>query len=196
MGGLNRIAVMARHACDRCASCGIPFVIVPLWEDYISKLQVRGLNRTLDFDYEFYNNLFAQERTWKPVDQVTMENCDSIFLGDVIDAEMKCPKCGKLAFLDEMETYLIVVGKTTTGYSAHCPDVLGCAAIGNTVDNVVANMKKAMELHFEGMVKDGIMFPKPGGEEFYRKVADDLDFEQYSLAAVQIDTSRFLALAN
>ena len=24
-----------------------------------------------------------------------------------------------------METYLIVIGKTSTGYSRHCPDVLG-----------------------------------------------------------------------
>ena len=43
-----------------------------------------------------------------------------------------------------METYLVVIGRTATGYSAHCPDVLGCAAVGKTVEAVLANMKKAL----------------------------------------------------
>ena len=29
-----------------------------------------------------------------------------------------------------MKTYLVIIGRTATGYSAHCPDVLGCAAVG------------------------------------------------------------------
>jgi predicted RNase H-like HicB family nuclease len=95
-----------------------------------------------------------------------------------------------------METYLIVIGKTSTGYSAHCPDVSGCAAVGKTVEKVVTNMKKALELHFEGMAEDGDPLPKPGGVESYRDVLDDLDFEKYFLAHVQIDTSRFAAMAS
>ena len=47
-----------------------------------------------------------------------------------------------------METYLIVIGKTRTGFSAYCPDVAGCAATGKTVDHVLSNMKKVMEMHF------------------------------------------------
>src|SRR5205823_2951152 len=90
-----------------------------------------------------------------------------------------------------MEMYLIVIGKTSTGYSAHCPDVLGCATVGTTVEEVVANMKKALELHFEGIVEDGHPIPKPGGLNFYRAVIKDLDLDQYFLAHVQIDTSRF-----
>ena len=35
-----------------------------------------------------------------------------------------------------MEIYLIVIGRTATGYSAHCPDVLGCATVGKTVEEV------------------------------------------------------------
>ena len=95
-----------------------------------------------------------------------------------------------------MEIYLIVIGKTSTGYSAHCPDVLGCATVGKTVDKVVANMKKALELHFEGMVEDGDPLPKPGGIDSYRAIMKDLDLDQYFLAHVQIDTSRFAALAS
>jgi predicted RNase H-like HicB family nuclease len=94
-----------------------------------------------------------------------------------------------------METYLIVIGRTSTGYSAHCPDVLGCAAVGKTVEEVVTNMRKALELHFEGMVEDGESIPKPGGVASYRKVMKDLDVAHYFLAHVQIDTSRLAAPA-
>ena len=95
-----------------------------------------------------------------------------------------------------MEIYLMVIGKTATGYSAHCPDVQGCAAIGKTVEQVVANMKKALALHFEGMAEDGDPIPKPGGVDAYRDVMEDLDLDQYFLAHVQIDTSRFAVLAS
>jgi predicted RNase H-like HicB family nuclease len=90
-----------------------------------------------------------------------------------------------------MEIYLIVIGRTSTGYSAHCPDVLGCAAVGKTVEEVVANMKKALELHLEGIVEDGQPIPKAGGVDSYREVMEDLDVDQYFLGHVQIDTSRF-----
>jgi predicted RNase H-like HicB family nuclease len=94
-----------------------------------------------------------------------------------------------------MEVYLIVIGKTATGYSAYCPDVLGCAATGKTVEKVVAHMKEALEFHFEGMVEDGDPIPQPGGVESYREVLKDLDFGRYFLAHVQIDLSRFDAPA-
>jgi predicted RNase H-like HicB family nuclease len=92
-----------------------------------------------------------------------------------------------------METYLVVIGKTATGYSAHCPDVLGCAAVGKSVEEVIANMKKALQLHFEGMVEDGEPIPKPGGAASYRKVMKDLDVDHYILGHVQIDTGRLAA---
>ncbi len=92
-----------------------------------------------------------------------------------------------------MQTYLIVIGRTSTGYSAHCPDVSGCAAVGKSVEEVVANMKQALELHFEGMAEDGDPIPKPGGVHSYRAVMKDLDVDQYVLAHVQMDTRRYAA---
>lgn len=94
-----------------------------------------------------------------------------------------------------METYLLVIGKTATGYSANCPDVLGCAAVGKMIEEVVANMKKALKLHFEGLVEAGDLIPKAGGDASYRTVIQDLDVDQYFPAHVQIDTSRFAAPA-
>jgi len=94
-----------------------------------------------------------------------------------------------------MDNYLIVIGKTRTGYSAHCPDVPGCAAVGRTIHRVLANMKKALELHFEGMAEDGDAIPKPGGAESYRELMNDLDVDQYVLAHVRIARSQFAAAA-
>jgi predicted RNase H-like HicB family nuclease len=90
----------------------------------------------------------------------------------------------------------MVIGKTATGYSAHCPDVPGCATVGKTVEQVVANMKKALELHFEGLAEDGGPIPKPGGVKSYRTVMKDLNLDQYVLAHVQIDTNRFATLVS
>lgn len=92
---------MTRHVSDHCSSCGLAFVIGPLWADYISELQQRGLHRTLDFDYRFYNLLFRHVPPWGPEGAVTQADYDSIFLGDIINPEMKYPKCGASAFPKE-----------------------------------------------------------------------------------------------
>ena len=67
------------------------------------------------------------------------------------------------------------------------------AAVGKTVEELVDNMKKALELHFEGMMEDGEPIPKPGGVASYRKVMKELDVDHYFLGHVQLDTSRFAA---
>ena len=41
-----------------------------------------------------------------------------------------------------MESYLVVIGKTPTGYSAHCPDIAGCATVGKTVEKILAGGAK------------------------------------------------------
>jgi len=92
-----------------------------------------------------------------------------------------------------MERYLIVIGKTSTGYSAHCPDVPGCATVGKTLDETIANMKKALEFHFEGLAEDGDPIPKSGGVKSYREVMKDLDVDQYFLGHIEIDTGQFAA---
>lgn len=92
-----------------------------------------------------------------------------------------------------MELYLIVIGKTATGYSAHCPDVPGCASVGETVEATAANMTEAMEFHFEGMAEDGDAIPRAGGEATYSEVIGDLDPTREFLAHVRIDAARFAA---
>ena len=95
-----------------------------------------------------------------------------------------------------METYLVVIGKTATGYSAHCPDVPGCAAVGKSIEKVLAHMRSALALHIEGLLEDGEPIPTPGGPESYRKVMKDLDVNRYVLGHVQVDIKRVRALAS
>ncbi len=94
-----------------------------------------------------------------------------------------------------MEKYLVVIGRTSTGYSAHSPDVLGCAATGRTVEETIQHMKQALEFHFEGMVEDGDNIPRPRGVESYRDVVQELDTEGYLMAHVQFDMTQFAAPA-
>jgi hypothetical protein len=63
--------------------------------------------------------------------------------------------------------------------------------VGKTVEAVVASMKQALELHFEGMTEDGDPIPKPGGVDSYRQAVKDMDPDENFLAHVQIDTSRY-----
>lgn len=58
--------------------------------------------------------------------------------------------------------YLILVeGGPPTNYSAWSPDVLGCVAVGDTVDECIAQMRDALAFHLEGMEEEGYELPEP-----------------------------------
>ncbi len=55
---------------------------------------------------------------------------------------------------------LIIVEETETGFSAYSPDLLGCAATGQTRDEVERAMKETVALHLEAMRDEGLDVPK------------------------------------
>jgi len=57
--------------------------------------------------------------------------------------------------------YAIVIHKANGNYSAHAPDIDGCIVTGKTVAETAANMKEALEFHFEAMNEDGEVIPEP-----------------------------------
>lgn len=67
--------------------------------------------------------------------------------------------------------YLIIVEKTSTGYSAYSPDLPGCASTGQTREEVEANMREAMQFHIEGLKQDGYEIPEPSTYSSYVHVA-------------------------
>jgi len=69
-----------------------------------------------------------------------------------------------------MRKYLIVIEKTSTGYSAFCPDLPGCVSTAKTKPGVVRSMAKAIQFHLEGMQKEGLKIPQPRSYSTYLEV--------------------------
>lgn len=57
--------------------------------------------------------------------------------------------------------YLAVIEKTLTNFSAYFPDVPGCIATGNTMEEVRDRLNLALEMHLKGMMEDGENIPQP-----------------------------------
>jgi len=57
--------------------------------------------------------------------------------------------------------YLIVVEKADTNYSAYAPDVPGCAATGDTIEETIAHMQEALRVHLEAILRDHESLPHP-----------------------------------
>lgn len=49
----------------------------------------------------------------------------------------------------------IVIEKDEHGYYAYCPELEGCQTQGDTIDEVMSNMKEASGLYLETLSDDG-----------------------------------------
>ena len=67
--------------------------------------------------------------------------------------------------------YLIILEKTSTGYSAYSPDLPGCVSTGDTAEETEANMREAIKFHIEGMREEGLSIPIPQSRASYIEVA-------------------------
>ena len=67
--------------------------------------------------------------------------------------------------------YAIVVEKTENNYSAYVPDLPGCVATGQTVEEVENEIRAAIEFHIEGLREDGQAVPQPVSIVEYLEVA-------------------------
>lgn len=56
--------------------------------------------------------------------------------------------------------YAVVFEKSETGYGAYVPDLPGCVAAGETLEETNSLIKEAIALHLEGMREDGVPFPE------------------------------------
>jgi predicted RNase H-like HicB family nuclease len=64
--------------------------------------------------------------------------------------------------------YLILVeGGPPSTYSAWSPDLPGCAATGETIEQVEERMREAIAFHLEGLASDGDAIPEPSGPGVY-----------------------------
>jgi predicted RNase H-like HicB family nuclease len=67
--------------------------------------------------------------------------------------------------------YPVVIEPTGMGFSAYSPDVSGCAAVGDTEEEVRRNFQDALAAHFEAMREVGEQIPEPHTSVDYVEVA-------------------------
>lgn len=58
--------------------------------------------------------------------------------------------------------YVVIIEETVNGgFSAYVPDLPLCFTVGDTLDEVKANIKDAVETYLEEVQSDGLPAPKP-----------------------------------
>ena len=67
--------------------------------------------------------------------------------------------------------YLVIIERTSTGYSAYSPDLPGCVSTGATIGKVKANMREAIEFHLDGLREEGCEIPRPSTTAAYVETA-------------------------
>jgi predicted RNase H-like HicB family nuclease len=60
-----------------------------------------------------------------------------------------------------MNKYAVIYEPTRTGYSAYAPDLPGCVATGQTIEQTRERMHEAIEVHLNSMREDGDLIPEP-----------------------------------
>jgi predicted RNase H-like HicB family nuclease len=69
--------------------------------------------------------------------------------------------------------YAVVIEKGERNYSAYVPDLPGCVSIGDTLEDVKAEIREGIEFHLEGMMReDGFPIPKPSSWAEYVEVGE------------------------
>ncbi|PPS43529.1 type II toxin-antitoxin system HicB family antitoxin [Chroococcidiopsis sp. TS-821] len=57
--------------------------------------------------------------------------------------------------------YAIVIEKAESNYGAYVPDLPGCVATGQTVEETLEQIQEAIAFHLEGMLLHGEVIPEP-----------------------------------
>jgi predicted RNase H-like HicB family nuclease len=57
--------------------------------------------------------------------------------------------------------YGVVIEKAEGNYSAYVPDLPGCIATGQTVQEVEQEIRDAIRFHIDGLLEDGHPVPPP-----------------------------------
>lgn len=66
-----------------------------------------------------------------------------------------------------MKQFLVIVEKAEGNYSAYSPDLPGCVTTGATREETEERIHEAIELHIEGLRKDGFPIPQSRSSAIY-----------------------------
>ena len=70
-----------------------------------------------------------------------------------------------------MRRYAVVIERADHNYSAYVPDLPGCIATGQTVEEVEREIREAIAFHIEGLKEDGLEIPEPASLAEYVEAA-------------------------
>ena len=70
-----------------------------------------------------------------------------------------------------MKRYAVVIEKGAQSFSGYVPDLPGCVAAGDTLQQTEQLLREAIELHLEGLAEDGMPIPDPSSVVDYVNVA-------------------------
>lgn len=70
-----------------------------------------------------------------------------------------------------MKKYAIVVERAERNYAAYVPDLPGCVATGQTVEETEKLLREAIEIHVAGLREDGLPVPEPASVVDYLEVS-------------------------
>jgi predicted RNase H-like HicB family nuclease len=57
--------------------------------------------------------------------------------------------------------YAVIVEQGDTSYGAYVPDLPGCVAVGETLEEVQRLIREAIAFHIEGLREEGLPVPPP-----------------------------------
>ena len=57
--------------------------------------------------------------------------------------------------------YAVVIERAPNNYAAYVPDLPGCVATASTREELLDEIREAIELHIEGLREDGESVPQP-----------------------------------
>ena len=70
-----------------------------------------------------------------------------------------------------MYRFLVVIERAEGNYSAYAPDLPGCVATGDTVEEVERSMHEAIEMHVRGLLEDNLSVPASYALSEYMAIA-------------------------
>lgn len=76
-----------------------------------------------------------------------------------------------LRWSGEPVRFAIVVEKTENNFSAYVPDLPGCIATGQTLEETEYEIRQAILFHIEGLRDDGLPIPQPSSIVDYLEIA-------------------------
>ena len=66
--------------------------------------------------------------------------------------------------------YLVVYEKGSRSYGAYVPDLPGCVAVGDTLEETKELMLGSVRLHLEGLKQDGVLVSDPGNTSAFFEI--------------------------